>query len=126
MLFVHLTDVKMVPQTRENGLRLGFGQRGRGLYCVPLIELGTGKAGVFSSTGDTWKWLIRGRGARRPAAVVFSVSDLAWPADLYVSIDEGFVGPEFVASLGTAFSRIGLPFLFESEFVLRELRVLSV
>lgn len=116
MLFVHLTDVKMVPRIRQNGLRLGWGRRGTGLYCVPLIELGTGEPGVVSSTGGQWKWWIRGRGARRPAAVVFSAPAFAWPADLYVNIDEGVVEPEFVKTLGAALRRVGAENMWACEF----------
>ena len=40
MRFVHLTPQPMISRIRKNGIRLGGGRRGRGVYAVPLMLFG--------------------------------------------------------------------------------------
>lgn len=95
MRFVHLTPQPMISRIRKNGIRLGGGRRGRGVYAVPLMLFGQValtdddrliEANARSST-TLWKWLSMTRSRHRHlAAVVFQTSLHHWPAELYVEI----------------------------------------
>jgi hypothetical protein len=84
----------------RNGLRLGAGRRGRGLYCVPLFELRYPDQVNWNwppasrarrplseprSSAHLWRWMGAGAAHRRhTAVVVFEALAAAWPADLYL------------------------------------------
>lgn len=39
MKFVHLTPKKNIGKILKNGIHLGNGRRGRGVYAMPLINI---------------------------------------------------------------------------------------
>ena len=95
MKFVHLTGQPNLSRIRRNGIRLGTGRRGRGLYAVPLMLLPLVDfteddrpiSGEKRSSGTLWRWLrTYSRRHRNMAAVVFGDSDNHWPADLYLEL----------------------------------------
>jgi hypothetical protein len=99
MRFVHLAPRASVAAIRRNGLRLGDGQRGRGVYAVPFFEIRreTSKApdedtggvdvSVPLSSTTIWRFLFdRDYGRSRPVAVVFSVPPRCWPIDVFLEV----------------------------------------
>jgi hypothetical protein len=95
MKFVHLTPQPNISRIRRNGIRLGAGRRGRGLYAVPLMLLPLVDfteddrpiSGEKRSSGTLWRWLrTYSNRHRNLAAVVFGDSDSHWPAELYLEL----------------------------------------
>jgi len=98
MKFVHLAPRSRIGRIKRNGIRLGGGQRGRGVYAVPLIEVKrenypyADEDPAYESeplpTIDLWRWLFRKRRCRgnRPIAVIFTLPDNLWPVDLFLRV----------------------------------------
>ena len=105
MKFVHLADHKSVPRIVRNGIRLGDGRHGRGVYAVPLMNLPRSTpineyiwknrrwkkeeqlyaTSEPKSSLDLWQWLVKSvRRQQRPIAVIFDPSADAWRAELYL------------------------------------------
>ncbi|GJM43448.1 MAG: hypothetical protein DHS20C21_02900 [Gemmatimonadota bacterium] len=103
MRFVHLAPRSSVIRIRKSGISSGNGCHGRGVYCVPLLELP--RVSIIRqedpycdrtiesdpiSIAEQWKWLFspdctHGHSAR-PVAVVFFVPRRLWPVDLILAI----------------------------------------
>lgn len=95
MKFVHLTPQSQLGRVTRNGIRLGNGRGGRGVYAVPLLLLQrltwldddtVIEADPRSST-TLWHWLSTLRQRHRHlAAVTFTTSADHWPATLYLTL----------------------------------------
>lgn len=95
MKFVHLTPQPKIARVKRNGIRLGGGRRGKGVYAVPLMlmqrlssldEDTVVEADPRSST-TLWHWLSTLRHRHRNlAAVSFKTSADHWPAVLYLEL----------------------------------------
>ena len=95
MKFVHLTPQPKIARVKRNGIRLGGGRRGKGVYAVPLMLMGRlsfldeytiVEAAPRSST-TLWHWLSSQRDWHRKLAVVtFKTSADHWPAILYLEL----------------------------------------
>jgi hypothetical protein len=94
MMFVHLTTQSNIGKIKANGLKLGDGRRGRGLYAMPLLSLikrndimGT----IEFSSLSFWKWLIKERqkyaaGQGKTCAVIFRLTEQHWPLMVYIDL----------------------------------------
>lgn len=95
MKFVHLTPQPKIARVKRNGIRLGRGRRGKGVYAVPLMLMQrlsildddtVVEADARSST-TLWQWLSTLRHRHRNlAAVTFTTSADHWPAILYLEL----------------------------------------
>ena len=98
MKFVHLAPRSKIGRIKRNGIRLGGGRRGRGVYAVPLFKVKRqdypyeDESPEFESeplpTTDIWRPLFREprRRGNRPIAVVFTLPDILWPVDLFLRV----------------------------------------
>ena len=100
MKFIHLASKVAVSRILRHGLRMGSGQRGRGIYAVPMMrmrrvsswdeEQGTRRVAseLSLSLADLWKHVLfssAGRG-RRPIAIVFEPPPACWPVELFLEV----------------------------------------
>jgi len=86
MKLVHLAPRNVIGRIRRNGLRMGRGVRGRGVYSVPLFQIMEQQEGArLYSSMDMWRGLFCGsdKRGRQCAAVVFTAPPSCWPAELY-------------------------------------------
>jgi hypothetical protein len=101
MKFVHLTPQPNIGRIKRNGIHLGGGRRGRGVYAVPLMlmeqrvsqdddrQLHT----VPRPLTTLWQWLSEYASRHRNlAAVIFEDSEQHWPLALHMHLyrDIGF------------------------------------
>jgi hypothetical protein len=101
MRFVHLAPRSAVAGIRRNGLRLGDGRRGRGVYAVPLFRIRRSRPrapddadddavdiSVPLTSGTVWRHTLgRLRAPRsRPVAVVFALPRRCWPIDVFLEV----------------------------------------
>ena len=108
MRFVHLAPRSAIGRIRRNGLRLGDGRRGKGVYAVPLFRVRrvtVKQPGDFDETNldfsvplssaTLWRDLFGGsrRRGRRPVAVVFQLPPSCWPVDIYLEVSAQSAGP---------------------------------
>jgi len=101
--FVHLAPREAVGRIRHNGLRLGGGREGRGVYAVPLVMMrrlkekdpdGGEEYDITDpvSTAAIWRAVLFTACARwsrrglRPVAVVFELPKRFWPVDFYLQM----------------------------------------
>lgn len=123
MKFVHLTPQPKLKQVRKNGIQLGNGRRGRGVYAVPLMMLPqvniiwnngaedyqTIDAGMRSSLSQ-WRWLrTNPTRHRNMAAIVFDPSEASFPADLFIEMDYKTATSEWVKELQNEHVDIDMP-----------------
>jgi len=106
MKFVHLCGAGAVDKIRRVGLRMGDGDFGRGVYCVPRVLLPRrsehGPSNPVTSA-SLWKpiWKDPGDASRwRKHAVVFVPPASAWPMSLHLEI-RGEEIESFVRALET-------------------------
>ncbi len=112
MKFVHFTDATLIDRIKHNGIHLGDGRRGRGVYCVPLFFIAQIQSSKFDPTGDTqwytstpistgqlWKWWMRQHYPDgRPMAVVYDAPANCWPLDTYLNVQRDF-GTQFIQAI---------------------------
>lgn len=103
MKFVHLAPRSNVPKIAKNGLRIGKGIRGRGVYAIPLMnfpQFSDGEEWRYNesvasficsnmSLAKLWKSLLfgRGKGDTRGssfASILFELSDEHWPVRVFL------------------------------------------
>jgi hypothetical protein len=95
MKFVHLTPQPNIGRIKRNGIHLGGGRRGRGVYAVPLMlmeqrmsldddrQLHT----VPRPLTTLWQWLSEYASRHRNlAAVIFEDSKQHWPLALHMQL----------------------------------------
>ena len=99
----------MIARVRRNGIRLGNGRRGKGVYAVPLMLMQrisfidddtTIEADPRSST-SLWHWLSTLSSRHRNlAAVTFTTSSDHWPATLYLELKPD-IGTDWLQNIET-------------------------
>ncbi len=113
MKFVHLTPHTLVGRILRTGIRLGDGQRGPGVYAVPLFRItrrsfkadpcAPNPAVDFSvpiTSATLWRDRLRSwqLGGHRLRAVVFEPPASCWPARLFLCVAPEVASP-LLASL---------------------------
>jgi hypothetical protein len=98
--FIHLAPKAAVSRILRHGLRTGRGQRGQGVYAVPMMRMprvssweeeeSTHRVAseLPLSLADLWKHALftsAGRG-RRPIAIVFEPAPDCWPVELFLEL----------------------------------------
>lgn len=94
MKFVHLTTQANIGKIKSNGLNLGDGRRGRGLYAMPLLSLikvNDMESTIELSSQTFWKWLIKerqkyGTGQGKTCAIIFKLTEQHWPLMVYIDL----------------------------------------
>lgn len=95
MKFVHLSTQPKIARVKRNGIRLGRGRRGKGVYAVPLmlmqrlsfLDKNTVIEANPRSSALLWHWLSTlSHRHRNLAAVTFKTSADHWPATLYIEL----------------------------------------
>lgn len=109
MKFVHLTPQPKIARVTRNGVRLGSGRRGRGVYAIPLmlmqrisfIDDDTAIEADPRSSTTLWHWLSTlSHRHRNLAAVTFTTSKDHWPATLYLEL-KPTVGTDWLQNVET-------------------------
>ncbi|MCP4291157.1 MAG: hypothetical protein GY780_04915 [bacterium] len=105
MKFVHLTPQKNISRVVKNGIRMGDGLLGKGVYLTPLVLLPylgengeVTKVSVPISTSREWKNWARARSCslggkpERVAAIVIDLPKRFYPVQMRViSLGEGYL-----------------------------------
>jgi hypothetical protein len=101
MRFVHLAPRSAVAAIRRNGLRVGNGRRGRGVYAVPLFRIRRSRPRAPDDPDDDavdvsapltsatlWRHTLwpSGAGHPRPVAIVFVLPQQCWPIDVFLEV----------------------------------------
>jgi hypothetical protein len=100
MKFLHHAFAENIGRIRKNGLRMGGGQRGRGLYAVPMVLMPyvygfnsrtkTDRMSHPVSSRLAWKWwLKRKKPDGRCCTIVFTLPERFWPVEVYVGMSPG-------------------------------------
>lgn len=140
MKFVHLAPRRAIGRIRKNGLRMGKGRWGKGVYSVPLFNL---RLSTLKNPKDNipideetledfsvplpstslWRFLFTNDGfsapprrGRRPVAVVFEVPDDLWPIDMFFLLNI-----DAVRAFLSTFSRSSPRALYASDDVIESL-----
>jgi hypothetical protein len=108
MIFVHLAPRAAVGRIRRNGLRVGNGRRGKGVYAVPLFRIRRVRAkepqdfdrtdfdfSNPSTSATLWRRLFSAASNRgnRPVAVVFEPPTQCWPLDVFLEVSPSIATP---------------------------------
>jgi hypothetical protein len=112
---------------RRNGLRVGNGRRGRGVYAVPLFRIRRSRPRAPDDPDDDvvdfsapltsatlWRHTLwpSGAGRPRPVAIVFVVPRHCWPIDVFLEV--GPLGAEALLDRVQAASSVDLVVTDES------------
>jgi hypothetical protein len=106
MKFVHMTSGKNASSIRRRGILMGNGRFGRGVYCMPMVNLsGVSVAGsenefgpLVMRTKHQWKFLNKkkaGGHGSRDLCCIFDLGKRQVEIDIYLSCPKREVSPFF-------------------------------
>lgn len=112
MKFLHHSFAENIGRILKDGLRMGDGQCGRGVYAVPMVLMPHIYA--FNSRSNTWRmshpvssrlcwkwWLKRKKPNGRCCTVVFTLPERFWPVEVSVSMS-----PKIRKEFNSKFSQV--------------------
>lgn len=93
MKYIHLTGHNCVRNIKSNGINLGDGRRGKGVYFIPYLYFDHKSYGGTDLTRvsnvNSWKFWVRSW-YKKHAAIVFEPYESLWPIDVYIDISSDF------------------------------------